>query len=297
MTKKGRDTVGFIGIGNMGGPMASNISKAGFDLTIFDMDRERAQQFAKTHGVKSARTLAELAANDFIVTMLPNGKIVREVLMEAEGGALIAALKPGSHIVDMSSAEPEGTRELAGILQARGIDLVDAPVSGGVGRAADGTLTIMVSADSEAAIDQVTPLLIAMGKQIFRVGRSGCGHAMKALNNFVSTAGFVATSEALLIGERFGLNRGTMVDVMNVSTGRSFSTDVLMKDHVVGEKFGSGFALGLAAKDVKIAADLAKTVKRQSPVLDLVVEECMSARDSLGATRDFTELYIAWSRK
>ncbi len=170
----------------------------------------------------------------------------------------------------MSSADPVGTRATHADLAKRGLAFVDAPVSGGVPRATDGTLAIMIGGDA-AAIAAAKPVLAKMGTRLFDVGGPGNGHAMKALNNFVAGTAFIAVSEALLVGERFGLDPATMVDVMNVSTGKSFNTENVAKQHVVSRQFASGFALGLLAKDVGIAADLADGNRRgfspHSPLL------------------------------
>jgi 3-hydroxyisobutyrate dehydrogenase len=133
-----------------------------------------------------------------------------------------------------------------------------------------------------------------MGKQLFETGPLGSGHAMKALNNYIAAAGYTAVAEALLIGQRFGLDQNVMVDILNVSTGRNFTTEVMIKEHVLGGKFATGFALGLMAKDVRIAADLGEAVGLDAPVSRLVRERWAAARDKLGATRDTSEAILGW---
>ncbi|MBB3180583.1 NAD(P)-dependent oxidoreductase [Variovorax sp. Sphag1AA] len=289
--------IGFIGIGNMGWGMAANLVKAGHQLTAFDTDAQRVERFARECGGRGTTQLSDLADAGVVITMLPTGAIVREVLTQGKddaNGGLAALLQPGSIVVDMSSSEPVGTRDLGHALAQRGIALIDAPVSGGVARADNGTLAIMYGSDDAIALERMLPVLRAMGDRLFATGALGCGHAMKALNNYVAATAFAATSEALLIGSRFGLDPATMVDILNVSTGRNFHTDVVMKDHVVGGKFATGFAVGLLAKDVKIAADLGAAVHQPSPVLDLVRDRWAYARDALGANRDNTEAFLAW---
>lgn len=286
--------VGFIGIGNMGWPMASHIAQAGHELTVFDVDAEKSARFAREFGCKPAAGLGEIAASEISVTMLPTGKIVREALLEDQGGAFAKALKPGALVIDMSSSEPVGTRELGAEIARRGAVLIDAPVSGAVPRAKAGTLAIMIGGDDKAAIERAKPLLMAMGKQIFETGPLGTGHAMKALNNYIAAAGYTAAVEALMIGQRFGLNQETMVDILNVSTGRNFSTEVMMKEQVLGGKFATGFALGLMAKDVKIAADLGEAVKLDAPVSRLIRDRWALARERLGAARDTSEAILGW---
>lgn len=285
--------VGFVGVGAMGTPMAACIARARHALTLYDSVRERAMQVATEHGCRVADGIDGLADSDFVVTMLPTGQIVRDLYLREE---LAQKLRPGAIAIDMSSSDPVGTRELGAALAASGITLIDAPVSGGVPRAAQGTLTIMIGGDDPAAIDRARPLLRTMGDRLFDTGGLGSGHAMKALNNFVAAAGFAACAEALLAGQRFGLDPTRMVEILNVSTGRSFHTDLVLQEHVVGGKFASGFQLGLLAKDVRIAADLTRDLRLEAPLVRLVSERFESARDALGYTRDHTEAIKAWDK-
>jgi 3-hydroxyisobutyrate dehydrogenase len=286
--------VGFIGIGNMGWPMASHIAEAGHELTVYDVDSAKAKRFADEFKCKSSANLTDIAANEVSVTMLPTGRIVCQALTEDQDGAFANALKPGALVIDMSSSEPVGTRQLGAEISKRGATLIDAPVSGAVPRAKAGTLAIMIGGDDKVAIERAKPLLQCMGKQLFETGSLGTGHAMKALNNYIAAAGYTAAVEALMIGERFGLNPETMVDILNVSTGRNFSTEVMMKEQVIQQKFATGFALGLMAKDVKIAADLGEAVKLDAPVSRLIRDRWALARERLGATRDTAEALLGW---
>ena len=283
--------VAFIGVGAMGAPMAACIARAHHALTVYDSVRERATQVATDHSCRIADGLDGLAAADFVVTMLPTGQIVRDLYLR-EG--LAQKLRAGTVAIDMSSSDPVGTRALGAALAASGISLIDAPVSGGVPRAAQGTLTIMIGGDDPAVIERARPLLRAMGDRLFDTGGLGSGHAMKALNNFVAAAGFAACAEALLAGKRFGLDPGRMVEILNVSTGRSFLTDLVLREHVVEGKFATGFQLGLLAKDVRIAADLAHELRLDAPLVRLVSQRFEAARDALGYTRDHTEAIKAW---
>ncbi|HUT50501.1 MAG TPA: NAD(P)-dependent oxidoreductase [Alphaproteobacteria bacterium] len=289
--------VGFIGIGNMGRPMAANLARAGVPLTIFDADPAQSARFAGDHDCTVASSLAELgSAADIVITMLPTGPIVSAVVLGTDGDGLAGALAEGSIIVDMSSSEPEGTRTLGAELDKRGITLIDAPVSGGVPGAEAGTLAIMIGAADEAAVKRVEPFLNAMGKRLFRTGPLGSGHAMKALNNYVAAAGFTAAAEALIIGERFGLDRTVMVDVINNSSGRNFNTEHPIKDHVLPRSFAAGFKLGLMAKDVKIAGDLGEHLKVDAPLSRMVRERWADALAALGADQDFTRAITHWER-
>ena len=285
--------VGFIGIGNMGWPMASNLVRAGHEVLVHDTNAARCVEFTRTQGGAAIRTPADLATVEFLITMLPTGAIVREVLVDPNSG-VADHLTAGTIVIDMSSSEPAGTRQLGADLAGRSLVLLDAPVSGAVPRARTGTLTIMLGGDDRAALERAKPVLLGMGNQVFETGALGTGHAMKALNNFVAAACYTASAEALLIGRRFGLDGHKMLDIINVSTGRNFNTEVVMKEQVLERKFSSGFALGLLAKDVKIAADLARTVKVDAPLTRLVNDRYALARESLGATRDCTEALLSW---
>lgn len=287
--------VGFIGIGNMGAPMAANILKGGHELIVYDADAAKRAQFATAHGCVKAERFVDLGAVEFLITMLPTGQIVRDVYLTDQGGGLAKHLARGTVAIDMSSSEPRGTRELGASLCGFGLVLIDAPVSGAVPRAQSATLTIMIGGDETAAIERAKPLLSTMGNRLFETGGLGSGHAMKALNNFVAAAGYTAAAEALLIGQRFGLDPTRMLEIMNVSTARNFITEVVMQEHVIDKKFATGFALGLLAKDVKIAADLAHDVNQPAPLAQLVKDRWALARDRLGYTRDNSEAILAWS--
>lgn len=290
-------TVGFIGIGNMGAPMAANVKRGGFEVVAFDLDPARAKTWAQEHGARATDQLAELGkVCDAIVTMLPTGKEVREALFTMQSGALAANLKAGAIVIDMSSADPVGTRTLGQELAARNLKLVDAPVSGGVPRAKDGSLAIMIGGDA-ASVAAAKPVLACMGSKLFEVGSLGCGHAMKCLNNFLAATSFAAAAEAVTVGRKFGLDPEVIADVVNVSTGRSFASEMLIKQHLLSGTFGTGFALGLLAKDVKIAADLARQIGVNAPVGQLICDMWADARDALGGDQDHTRAALHWEKR
>ncbi len=289
--------VGFIGIGNMGWPMAMNIYNAGYNLTVFDLDSVRSESFAVETGANSAASLADLADMDFVITMLPNGHVVREVLLETEDGAFIKNVKAECVVIDMSSAEPTGTVALGEELAKHSVILIDAPVSGGVARAELGSLAIMIGANDHDTLERAKPLLRCMGEQLFETGSVGSGHATKALNNLIAATSFVATSEALLTAKRFGLDLNTFIDVVNVSTGHTFMSDKVMKDHVIDEKFSTGFALGLLVKDVGIANELCDAVGMNAPLSKLVHKRWQEALDEKGFSADNTEAIQVWDEK
>lgn len=278
--------IGFIGLGAMGEPMAARIAAAGFRLTVHDADAARTQRIAAAIGAGAARTPAEAAAaSDILVTMLPSSAVV-ETVLDGPDGAL-AGLASGSLVVEMSSGVPDTTRLLAGRAAERGIALIDAPVSGGVARAKTGELAIMAGGDA-AAIDRAQPLLEAMGSSVIRTGVIGSAHAMKALNNLVSAGGFLIGIEALLIGQKFGLDPALMVDVLNVSTGMNNSTQKKFKQFVLSRKFDAGFGLDLMVKDLGIALGVANATSTPAPFSGLCLDMWASAQKVLGPGQDHT---------
>jgi len=289
--------IGFIGIGNMGAPIAANLMRARYDVTAYDIDAARARNFAEKNKAQATEDLAALGkSSDLVITMLPTGREVRDVLLEAQGGALAQNLRAGSFVVDMSSADPVSTRKLGQELAARGIVLVDAPVSGGVLRAVDGTLAVMIGGDPQA-IATVKPVIGKMGNRLFEVGALGCGHAMKCLNNFIAGTQLAVALEALTVGKQFGLDPTVMADVINVSSGKSFASETVLKQHVISGTYGSGFALGLLAKDIGIASNLADQIGVNAPIGRFVNAMWNAARDELGPDIDHTKVAPHWERK
>jgi 3-hydroxyisobutyrate dehydrogenase len=287
--------IGFVGIGNMGSPMAQCLLGAGFSLLIADKNVSVVEEFIRQDGVTSTTSLSELArSTDAVITMLPDGKIVREVVL-GDGG-LLSGLTAGSILIEMSSSDPVGTREVGAVLAEHGVHMIDAPVSGGVKRAIGGSLSAMVGGDP-AVIAHVRPVLDAMAKQILLTGPLGSGHAMKALNNLVSAAGLWMTTEALLLGKRFGLAPETMVDVLNASTGCNYSTQNKFKQHILSRAFASGFSLGLMAKDLRTAHELALTAGMFAPFTRCCTELWNEAANSLGEAADHTAIVRVLERK
>jgi len=291
-------TIGFIGLGNMGRPMTTRLAGAGHRLLLLDIDRALTESLAQSLGQQAAASAAALgAACDVVITMLPDGRTVRRVLLgEADdgSGAVAGSLKKGAVVIDMSSSSPVGTRELGERLAKMDIRLVDAPVSGGVRRAVDGTLAIMVGGDPDA-IDAVRPVFEPMGKPMV-AGGLGAGHAIKALNNYVSAAGLLAACEAVRAGTRFGLDPATIVDIINASTGVNNSTLVKMKPFVLSGSYADGFGLALMAKDLRTALEVADATGMQTALADTVVRVWNEAEQKLGAAKDTAGHHTAIDR-
>jgi 3-hydroxyisobutyrate dehydrogenase len=286
-------TVGFVGLGNMGAPMARNLRQAGYPVVVHDVDAARGPRFVEDFGGVAAGAPDDFAEAGVVITMLPNGSAVAQAILEWQGG-IAAALASGSVVVDMSSSSPLDTQALGRELAERGLGLVDAPVSGGITRADSGTLAIMVGGDDPQAIKRVEPVLEVLGGRLFHTGPLGSGHAMKALNNYCGATAYSATAEALAIGQRFGLSGEVMLDVLNNSTGRSFNTEVVFKDEVVPGRYATGFALGLLAKDVGIAAALAESSGLETPICELVSRRWSQALEALGTAADHSEAHKGW---
>jgi 3-hydroxyisobutyrate dehydrogenase len=286
-------TIGFIGIGAMGTPMAGHLARAGYSLVVFDADAARARGFADVHGCRAAQDLPGLGrASDIVITMLPDGAIVRRVLC-GEGddwrGGVAEGLRRGTLVIDMSSSSPVGTRELGERLGARGIRFIDAPVSGGVKRAVSAELAIMAGGDG-GLVESCRPLLEKMGKQIFHAGPLGAGHAVKALNNYVSAAGLVAACEAVIAARRFGIDPAVLTDIVNASSGMNNTTANKMKPFMLSGTYNAGFTVGLMAKDLRTALDVSKATGAPAPLAERCVEIWNDTERTLGAAADHTEM-------
>jgi 3-hydroxyisobutyrate dehydrogenase len=287
------ETIGFVGIGNAGWPMAANLLKRGYRVIVYDLDLDRVDRFAAEHGSAGARTLSELAGVDVLFTMVYDGHSVREVLLG--GDRLADQLRPGTVVIDTTSADPTGTRELGAELAVRGIHLVDAGVSmKELGGRESGRITFMVGGDDEAIVERAIAILEQISAYVFHMGRLGTGHAMKTLNNYISACGLMAALDALMIGDDYGLDPATMLDALNVSTGRNYSTEQTLKYHSLTRKFDTGYTIELLVKDLRIAAGLADTVGFESDLFGLVRETFARALADLGSDADLTASLRHW---
>ncbi len=275
--------VAFVGIGNMGWPMAANLVKAGFEVTAADVVPGRAEAFAAESGGKAAASPAGAASGaDAVVIIVPTSKHVGEAVQ-----AMAPSLVKGMLVIDMTSGQPGRTRDIAAGLAGKGVAMIDCPVSGGVPRAKTGQLAIMAGGE-EADLDRADALLKAMGTSIHRCGPIGAGQAMKALNNLVSAGGYLIGIEALLIGQRFGLDPAKMVDVLNASTGMNNSTQKKFKEYVLSRRFDAGFGLDLMVKDLSIALEVGRETTTPTPFAALCREMWASAAAMLGPGADHT---------
>jgi 3-hydroxyisobutyrate dehydrogenase len=282
--------VGFVGIGKMGLPMATRIATQGYALRVYDTSASALEAIGGVSGVKASASLADIGREcGVVILMLPDSSVVKKVLYGDKDG-LAAQLKPGTVVIDMSSSSPSVTRELGPRLKAAGVDLIDAPVSGGVKRAVDGSLAIMAGGEAEV-IARLKPLFLTMGKSIIETGMLGSGHAMKALNNYVSAAGLLAACEALKVGADFGIAPDKIVAVLNASTGKNNSTENKLMQFIVSGEFNSGFSLGLMKKDINIATDLAQSLGARTLLGEVLLKSWADAETKLSGAADHTEIY------
>lgn len=289
-----KDVIGFAGIGAMGTPMAGNLAKAGYKLVVFDLDAARTAALAREHGVTVAASLADLGARaNIIITMLPDGKAVRSALCGANDSfrdCILERAASGTLVIDMSSSSPMQTRELGALLATRGFPCIDAPVSGGVKGAVNATLAIMAGGDV-AIYERVKPMLERLGNALFHAGPLGAGHAIKALNNYVSAAGLAATCEALIAAGRFGIDPAVATDIINASSGMNNTTKNKVKQQMLNGAYAAGFSAGLMAKDVRTALDVARAMGGPSAYAEHTAALWNAMERAEGFAADHTALH------
>lgn len=250
-----KPVTGFIGTGAMGAPMAHNLLKAGYHLVVYDLKDKAMESLAKAGAEKvfSARELA--SRSSIVITMLPASPNVEAAVLGPEG--VIEGAKSGDIVIDMSSSYPTSTKMICEQLAMKSIRMLDAPVSGGIKGAREGTLAIMVGGEGKD-YEECRPILEAMGQSIYHLGKIGAGHTVKALNNLCSACSMVITSEALILAKKLGLDPEKVIDAINSSTGRSWSSQFKFPTFVLNNKFNSGFSIGLMNKDLEIATRLGR---------------------------------------
>ncbi len=286
-------TIAFVGLGNMGTPIAAQLAAKDFALSLYDRREEATRVFAAVHGGRAATSFADAARDaDAVITMLPDDAAVRDVVL-GEGG-LASAMAPGATVIDMGTSDPCATIEIGAEVAKRGIRYVDAPVMGGVVFAKDATLDVMVGG-TDADIERCLPVFAAVGRQVFRCGALGSGHALKALANYVNACALVNLIEALAIGRKFGLDSKIMADALvHMCTGRQHPLEKKVIPQVLTHKFATGMALGLIAKDVSIAANFGRSIGAMTPLADRVREIWIKAEAEIGGNADQTEVARLW---
>ena len=285
--------IGFIGLGNMGGPMAANLARAGHEVTGFDTAG------VKVEGVADAASAAEAAGGaDVVITMLPNGQILRSVAAE-----VIPAMKAGAVLLDCSTVDVASARAVAGDAQAAGLSALDAPVSGGIGGATAGTLTFMVGGD-EAGFETAKPLFDIMGQKAVHCGPSGNGQAAKICNNMILGATMAVTCEAFALADKLGLDRQAMFDVVSTSSGYSWSMNAYCPAPGIGPKspadngYKPGFAAELMLKDLRLAMQAAEAADADTPMGARAAELYAAfVEQEDGKGRDFSALLPRFEKR
>ncbi|MEX0367785.1 MAG: 3-hydroxyisobutyrate dehydrogenase [Ruegeria sp.] len=283
--------IGFIGLGNMGAPMAANLAKAGHDVTGFDVAGTTAD------GVINAPSAAEAATGqDIVITMLPNGEILRAVANE-----IIPAMTSGATLIDCSTVDVESARAVAAQAEAAGLGCVDAPVSGGIGGAAGGTLTFMAGGTVQA-FEAAKPLFDIMGQKAVHCGEAGAGQAAKICNNMILGATMIATCEAFALADKLGLDRQKMFDVVSTSSGYSWTMNAYCPAPGVGptspadNDYTPGFAAELMLKDLGLSQQAAEAVDADTPMgrraLDLYRQ---FVEDEGGRGKDFSAMLLRFA--
>jgi len=279
--------VAFLGLGAIGRPMARRVADAGFSLAVWNRTEARAREFAAATSARMATSPADAARGaDIVITCLPNSPDV-VALLDGDTG-LLAGLRAGATLVDCTSGQPATSRQIADRLRDRGIDFVDAPVSGGVSGAETGALTVMVGGD-DTVLERVRPVLAAFGQKIVHCGSVGTGDALKAVNNALLAVHIWSTAEGLALLLKEGVSPAVALDVINASSGRSNASMNLFPERVLTRAFPRTFRLALLDKDVGIAAGVASAQRVPSPILQLTAALWQLAHNSLGEAADHVE--------
>ena len=281
------DTIGFIGLGNMGKPMASNLVRKGFPVIVDDVNRDPVAELERL-GARSATTVAELAAaSDVLFTMLPNSAIVEQVIAGAEG--VLSHMRPGGVIVDMSTVDPIVTDRLAVAAAKKRLAFVDAPVGRLASHAERGESLFMVGAD-EKAFGRVKPMLDAMGTTIHHCGRPGAGTRTKLVNNYLAIVSCAFNAEALALSQRFGLSLEKTLDVIHGTTATNGQLKIAWPTKVLKGDTEPGFTIDLAHKDLTLIVQAANDAKVPMPIGAAAREAFSGARGQGQGAKDFSAM-------
>lgn len=279
--------IAFIGLGDIGELIASHLTHEPFDLVVWNRTASKASEFAQKHGVAAAQSPAEAVAGaEVVITCLPSSVEV-EAVLHGENG-MLESLSKGAVLLDCTSGDPPTSRSIAAELGGRGVDFIDAPVSGGTTAAKAGTLTVMWGGD-ESVFERVRPVIEAFGKKIVHAGPVGAGDALKAVNNALLAVHILSAAEGLAVLVKAGVNPATALDVINASSGRSNSSENLIPQRVLTRAFPRTFRLALLEKDIGIAAVLADDLGILTPLISLTAARFHEAREKLGEEADHVE--------
>ena len=279
--------IGFIGLGDIGEPIASHLAKEPFELTVWNRTSSKADEFARNHQARVAATPADAVRDAAVViTCLPSSAEVEAVLHGDNG--ILEAIRKGSVLIDCTSGDPPTSRSIAAELGGRGVEFIDAPVSGGTAGAKSGTLTVMWGGDT-TVFERVRPVIEAFGKKIVHAGPVGSGDALKAVNNALLAVHILSAAEGLAILAKAGVDPKVALDVINASSGRSNTSENLIPQRVITRAFPRTFRLALLEKDIGIASVLSEDLGAKTPLIALTAERFHEAREKLGERADHVE--------
>ena len=290
--------IGFIGLGNMGGPMALNLAKAGHELTVFDLSAEAIAALQEQAQINVATTPVEVAeaGQDVIVTMLPAAAHVKSVYLGEDGkSGIIAAAAAGTIMIDSSTIDPASAREVAEVAEAKGIVILDAPVSGGTVGAQNATLTFMVGGTQEA-FDQAKPVFEAMGKNIVYCGGHGNGQVAKVANNMLLGISMVGVAEAMNLGVKLGMDPKVLAGIINTSSGRCWSSEInnpwpgVVETAPAGRDYKGGFFTDLMLKDMGLALEAASQSESAVPMGNLAHDLYRESSEAGNGRSDFSSI-------
>jgi 3-hydroxyisobutyrate dehydrogenase len=279
--------IAFIGLGDIGEPIASHLARDPFELVVWNRTVVKAEQFARNHTARAAKTPAEAVEGaDVVITCLPSSAEV-EAVVHGENG-ILNAMRRGAVLVDCTSGDPFTSRSIAAELGGRGVEFIDAPVSGGTSGAKSGTLTVMWGGE-ETVFERVRPVIEAFGKKIVHAGPVGSGDALKAVNNALLAVHILSAAEGLAILAKAGVDPKIALEVINSSSGRSNTSENLIPQRVITRAFPRTFRLALLDKDIGIASVIANDLGVKTPLIALTAERFHEAREKLGDQADHVE--------
>jgi len=286
-------TIGFIGLGNMGGPMARNLIGAGHALKVFDVAGALAQEIASEGATKVDSAAAAADGVEFVISMLPSGEIVKDLYIHDQ--KLLDSIDSATLVIDSSTIASEDAVEVFDAAKAKGIAMIDAPVSGGVGAAKAGKLTFICGGD-EDAVEKARPVLDDMGKAVFRAGPSGAGQIAKICNNMLLAVHMIGTAEALAMGTKSGLDPTKLTEILTASSGRTWSVDTynpypgVMDGVPAANDYQGGFLVKLMNKDLGLAEHAASKAGAKTPMGDLARKLYAEHAEASYADKDFSSI-------
>jgi 3-hydroxyisobutyrate dehydrogenase len=279
--------IAFLGLGDIGALMASHLARDPFELIVWNRTTSKAEDFAREHKALIAATPAEAVRDAQVaITCLPSSVEV-EAVLHGENG-MLDSLRKGAVMIDCTSGDPPTSRSIAAELGGRGVEFIDAPVSGGTTAAKAGSLTVMWGGE-ESVFERVRPVIEAFGKKIVHAGPVGSGHALKAVNNALLAVHILSTAEGLAVLVKAGVDPKVALEVINASSGRSNTSENLIPQRVLTRAFPRTFRLALLEKDIGIADVMAEDLGARTPLISLAAERFREAREKLGDKADHVE--------